>query len=243
MKRILTLAVLALVAAGCSKENITPEVNVTFNLGNIITGTMTKSAADVLEASAPTGPFSIKLTSTTNSRRVYTITAGEEATIAVDTYRAVCDYTPGGAVDVFRGKIYSEPCFTANGTVEVKTSGTITLAAEYNCWALIIDKTKSSSYQISTAGSPLTISSWCEAGDFGVVYVKPVGWSDTNAAQLVVTPLDDVNFATTSYTLATGTVNGATKVERGKWYVFGPEAVETQSGNIGITLPGWEAGQ
>ena len=243
MKKTFILAALALILAACTKTTTEPQMrSVTFTFGNIVTGSMTKGAADVLEASAPAGPFILRLTSTTNPNRTYRVNAGEPATIALDSYRVLCDYYPAGAIDIFRGKLYSEPCFTASATISVTEDGTISIPATYDCWALIIDKAKASSYAVSTSGNPLTISSWKEVGDYGVVYVRPSGWSDTYSTSLTVIPADDVNYGLTTYRVCTGSVDGTTKVEAGHWYIFNPDAVETSSGEMGITFPSWEEG-
>ena len=243
MKKTSILAALALILAACTKTIPEPQMrSVTFTFGNIVTGTMTKGAADAIEASAPVGPFELRLTSTTNPNRTYRIEAGEPATIAMDSYRVLCDYYPAGAIDVYRGKLYTEPCFIVNTTVSVTEDGAIILPAVYDCWALIIDKTKASSYAVTTSTKPLTISTWREAGDYGVVYVRPSGWSDTYSTQVTVTPVDDINYGLTTYDVCTGSVAGATQVEAGHWHIFNPDAVETSSGEIGISFPSWEGG-
>ena len=241
MRKTIIFAALAVLAA-CTKETPEETCTVTFGFGNIITGTMTKSATSILEASAPAGPFTVKLTSKTNSRRTYQVSAGEPAVIAVDSYRATCTYIPGGAVEVYRGKVYREPSFYVDTEIQVEGDGTITLPASYDCWALIIDREKAADYAINNAGTPVSITSWSGDEQMGVVYVRPVGWNDTSTQTLTVTPADDVNYGITSYRIATGQVTGAIQVQRGRWYVFNPDAVETSSGQIGITFPEWEQG-
>ena len=118
MKKTSILAALALIMVACTKAPEEPQMrSVTFTFGNILNGSMTKGSDDVLEASAPAGPFILRLTSTTNPNRTYRVNAGEPATIAMDSYRVLCDYYPAGAIEVYRGKLYTEPCFTVNTTI------------------------------------------------------------------------------------------------------------------------------
>lgn len=243
MKKTSILAALALIMVACTKAPEEPQMrSVTFTFGNILNGSMTKGSDDVLEASAPAGPFILRLTSTTNPNRTYRVNAGEPATIAMDSYRVLCDYYPAGAIEVYRGKLYTEPCFTVNTTITVTEEGVVSLPASYDCWALIIDKTKASSYAVNTYDSPLTVSNWIMAGDYGVVYFRPSGWNDTNSTAITVTPVDDINYGPTTYRVSTGSVAGTTKVESGHWYVFNPDAVETSCGELGISFPSWEQG-
>ena len=84
---------------------------------------------------------------------------------------------------------------------------------------------------------------WVEGEGEALVYVACTsGWTATSNLILNAYPVDDVNFEQTQYNLATTSASGCVKVDNGKWYQFNPGAVETESGNIGITLPGWEGG-
>lgn len=244
MRKTAILFALSAVVA-CAKaepeERLAP---VTFRIGNVITGDIaTRSAADVLTASAPAGPFTVKLRSTTNPNRTYSVTAGDEVAVALDTYSATCNYYPAESVRLLRGRLYAEPCFYASATITVNGDGAFTIPASYDCAALIIDRTKAAAYTVRGASDYEAIANWTNAGDFGVVYYYPPGWSDTSASSLIVTPADDVNFGETTFSYTTAPVAGSVRLQPGKWYIFNPEAVETASGEIGFDYPGWEAGE
>lgn len=242
MKRILfIIAIFALTS--CAKEYITaPEsASVTFNVGNITTGTMTKGVPELLSATAPSGPFSIKLTSTTNASRTYTITTGVATNIILDTYAVLCKYYPSKCTEFFRSKVYLEPCFEIRTEVTITEETTsVNLTASYTCFALAINTETTDKYSIYALGTETELT---DIATNGIVYVYVTSaWNSSGSASLYSYPIDTANYETTIYPLCTQATADHVLVENGKWYVFNPNAADAVSGTLGVSFPEWTEG-
>ena len=71
MKTSITILAALLLAASCTREAQPGPATtaVTFTLDGVTSGPLTKGVADVLTAAAPSGPITLRLTSTTNTLR------------------------------------------------------------------------------------------------------------------------------------------------------------------------------
>lgn len=240
-RKTITLLAAAVLLLGCSKEKAEPATaSVTFSIGGVQTGTMptTRGTADLLAASAPSGPFTIELVSTTNTKRKYTITTGTAANIICDTYTATCKHYPTSYTETYRSRLYTEPCFEASATIEV-TDGTdaITLQASYTCLALVRNTATTTKYTIPDKNAKAT--DW--TGE--VAYLRCIStWEEGRTMRITAYPQDDANYAPTEYQFTTTGVADALQVENGKWYILNPAAAETTSGTLGVTLTSWEEG-
>lgn len=252
MKHIINVFVILLLLSSCAKqEDIISELKeatVTFTIGNVQSGNITKGPQDILSATQPTGPFTIKLASTTNSDRKYTITAGEATAIILDTYTVTCKYTPSVKATGIGAKLFLEPSFYINTEINItEETSVISLQAEYTCIALIQDKTSTSKYTYSNEpGNQADLAVQTSLDDYAVTYILCESqWTASYGFSIVSVPVDEVNFTPTKYQFITDTQtvsDGQVYVEKGKWYIFHPDAAETSSGTIGIDFPEWIAG-
>lgn len=249
-KRIVLLALAVAALMGCSKETQAPAVkmqDITLGLGNIQTGDLsTKGIPALISASVPSGDITIKLVSTTNANRTYSIKAGQAASVAIDTYTATATYRPTAIYDCWKGYFYAEPCLSVNTSLTIEEGKeTYTLPASYDCFALVWDKAMTASYSVwSASGAPEVPSiNWVEEEGLALVYVRcKSAWTASSGLIIYANPADDVNYEMTTYNLVTTSAADCVLVENGKWYTFNPGAVATSSGSLSLTFPEWTAG-
>lgn len=245
MKRLATILLLAALVA-CTKQPA-PLASVVFSVGGIQTGDIaTKGgAAELLAATAPTGFPMLTLTSTTNAARKYTATIGEPVALPLDTYNITGTYSPATTQTLFRSKAMAEPRYKISTTITISEGTTsYTLPATYDCFALIIDYSQAARYDYyDQTTSWTTINAFTDADGYGVAYINVTDWSGSLTFNMRVYPVETAEHEMAAYVLANKTTSGCTLVENGKWYVFSPNAVSKQSGDLGVTLPEWTAGQ
>lgn len=240
------LALAVLLAVGCAKENPTAgEASVTFLVG-IQSGEMpTKGVAEVLAGIVPSGSLQLTIRSTTNSQRVYQVTAGQPATIAIDTYQVTGQYTPAAPFICTRGQIYAEPRFSVSTSVAVDgNEDAIAVPVVWDCFAVVRDCSRVASIQATNANASFEeLTAWAGNDDYKVAFVTCTsGWDANYALRLLVTPVDGVNYQPTTFRLVTTPVAGSISVRNGYWYEFSPEGVATRSGSLGLTFPEWTEG-
>jgi hypothetical protein len=245
MKKALFLAALALLMA-CTKENQNAEqVTVTFQVGGIQTGAITKAGTPeaALAASAPSGAITLRLVSTTNDARRYNVTAGQAVSLPADTYNVTGEYIPQVVTAVYHGNAYREPRYSVSTTIQVTEEETITIPARYECIALVIDFTQSAKYLHTNASLNMEeITAWQRSGDYGVIYVACTSyWSTAGGYTIQSFPVDEAEGEMRSYRLHT-TGAGGIIVEKGKWYCFSPGEVAKVSGSLAPTFPAWQNG-
>lgn len=243
MRKEIIAILAAAVLIGCTKDQQPQgETTITFAVGGVTSGQMTKSVTDLLAATLPSGKLALRLKSTTNAMREYTVTAGEAVTIPLDTYQVTGAYTPAASFNCPRGAFYLEPKYSVSSRVEVDgETDTITLPVTWDCFAIIRDNTKVASVLASNASAtPQEVTAWAGDGDLRLVYASCISaWDSSMALQLIVTPADAANYQATSWWLSTTDTAGMLQVRNGYWYEFDPEGVETGTGSLDFDFPAW----
>ena len=247
MKQILLLSALFAVALSCRVSSDAPLATktITISLSGVQTGDMTKALdpTALLGSTAPVGGVTLSLVSTTNALRRYTATPGQALTVPLDTYDVTGSYLPSSSGNIFsKGKVYARPPYSASGRITVtEDTDAYSVAATYDCFALVIDYSECEKYGILGAGGSMIDFTWfTDSEGMGLAYI--VG--DWNAAPLRIdaVPQDKANYEQVRYELVTDPSYQGVLVENGKWYAFGPNGVQTGGADIGIDLPGWERG-
>lgn len=254
MKKICHVAALALLLAGCAKEENAPipgasPCTVTLTLGTVASGSLTKGddkVADLLDAHSPSGEVYIRLVSTSDNTRVYDAKPGKEIAIIPDTYKVTGAYSPKSVFDCFRGKFYLEPRFSIDTEITVTPdTDTYALPVSWNCFALVRDKTKVARFQVMDKNvSPADITTWTEdEGDLSLVFVHCTSaWEGDMYFRLTAYPADEQNYQPTSWQLVTKAATGSLLVKDGTWYCFTPEGTTAKNGSFSFTFPAWTAG-
>ena len=239
---------LAAILAGCSKmedgSNTAP-TEVVFTLGGVQSGPMTKSVADLLTASAPSGTINLRLRSTTDNLREYQVQPGQAVQIIPDTYTVNCQYVPQSCFDCVRGKFYLEPRFSVNTEVTITTTtSTYQLPVIWECFAIVKDDTKVASVQASNSNAdPAAVNSWNTQGGLSLVYAYCASaWDIAMNLQLTTTPVDETRYQATTWRLTTAWVSGCLMVQNGYWYLFTPDGVQAQNGTLALSYPSWTEG-
>lgn len=238
------ILLLAILSIACTKE---PQyATVTFGLSGVESGSLTKVSSDAvsaaLDATAPSGPFALRLVSKSNPLRVYNITTGTPATIAVDSYTVTGSGLGEELAEITGGKLYASPKWSVSCDVDVTSGGAINVSASFPCVALVIDKSVTDHLEI--ANGPNMVRNFAVGGTdaVGVVYI--VGsWIYNKPLYLYSYPVDTVNKEVVCYVLVNGDFDGMVNVQNGRWYNFAPGDIETVSGSFGVTFNGFVAGQ
>ena len=247
MKRLLIAFVAILSLLACSKQEVSYKT-VVFSLPAVQSGSMTKADAvavsTALSAANPkTMPF-ITIQSTSVAGRCYKSRVGQSVTLPLDTYTVTGTYAPSTGIAKFLNlRISDEPSYKIEQTITVtEDSSVYELGVIYQCFALVIDSSVSSKYSfINEGGAVAPVTSFVFTDGIGVCFGVPS--VSAPVYSLTVSPADEVNYEATTYRLGYGSGQGDIMLSYGKWYCFSPGEVTTQSGNLGIAYPEWEAGQ
>lgn len=238
------LLLLMFLLAACTKaEPVTKTV--TFSIGNIRSGELgTKGTpASILSVTAPTGTPALTVASTTNKVRTYTATPGTPVSLPCDTYHVTGRYIPTKTADILRGAAYQEPRYRLDAQLTI-TDGQDSYAvpAQYECFAVIADLAEIDHYTHSDPNASQVEMPYKVSDGFGVLYVYcNSAWTSSYCYRITAYPTDTAEHEARQYALITSGTGGVL-VENGKWYAFCAAEVDKQSGNIGTSLPEWEAG-
>lgn len=242
----MTLALLCLVAA-CAKQPA-PEapVKVVFDVQNLRSGEIgTKAGVPaILNTTAPSGPITLHLQSTSVASRQYDVTTGQEVELPAGTYNVTGSYNPSYSCEVYRGRGYNTPPYSVQQSVTITEGITnYSVAASYDCFALVIDYAQAQKYMhLNKNASPVDVP-FVENDGYGVLYVKCTStWTWGDAYSIYVFPVNPAEQEQATYQLVTSGTQGV-KVENGKWYYFGPTPVVKYDGTLSPQMPVWNAGQ
>ena len=229
---LLLLTVLALSACSKGEEYVT----VRFDLGvesGPITRTMPDGLSDALEATQPSGPFSLKAQSTDNDLRSYSVTGSGV----------------GGSIsEITNGTLYSSPSWSLSSEVTVTQNSTdFSLSASYTCPAFVFDLSEVDYVEFANSANIVKITSFPGTEDFGVVYPKngSTSWISSKSLWLYVYPVDKVNGETALYKIISPSSSASsefTQVRNGYWYKFSPGKVDVVSGSLNMGFNEWQEG-
>lgn len=241
-KRIICI-IAAILLAACTE--LPPTATVSFNIGGVRSGTLTKSGDGLeaaLAATAPTQTPELTIQSTSVSLRRYTAKPGESITLPVGEYRVTATYTPSVAGDAAGSNIFRQPSYSVDDVVVVtEDNDAYTVDAAYTCFALVIDYSESAKYRHYHGSYGWRDFSYFTGDTYGVAYIDFAAvWSAT-PYRITAVPKDAVGHEETQYSLVNEGTNGVL-VEAGKWYLFSPDAVTTTSGALSVALPDWVQG-
>lgn len=246
MRKLVTLALLCLVAA-CAKEPA-PEaaVKVVLEVANLRSGNIgTKAGVPaILNVTAPSGSISLHLQSTAVAARQYDVTTGQEVELPAGTYTVTGSYNPSYSCEVYRGRGYNTPPYSVSQSITITEGVTnYSVDAIYDCFALVIDYTQAEKYKhLNKNASPVDVP-FVDDGDYGVLYVKCTSsWTWNDSYMLYVFPVNPAEQEQATYQLVTSGTQGV-KVENGKWYYFGPTPVVKYDGTLSPQMPTWVPGQ
>lgn len=251
MKKIMIIAVV-LLAASCAKEAQTAYQTISFRLGDVQSGEMTKVSADaVLEAISATTPSSspdvlLTLKSTTNPARVYSVSSAGSITVPVDKYTVTGNYVTEIKATGYQARYYSEPSFNVSSEVDVVSGVTeYVIPVTYTCAALVIDYTTTKGYEHRNASNAdVALGCLTRVGDVGIAYFTcTYEWTSRSPYRITAKPVDEAGHEAKTYSLTTVSSSDGVLIESGKWYCFGPSEVDKESGSFVFSMPGWEAGQ
>lgn len=241
MKKVIFLAILAM-AFGCTKSQT--EQAITIHIGGVQSGSLTKAAPAIISATAPTGIPTLTLTSE-DGQRTYQVAPGESVVVRVGTYQVKGEYVPPASRNTPSfGFAYGEPRYHISSTIEVAEGTTsYSVNAAYDCWALIINYADAEKYESTGASDAdyADVECFTRVEDYGIAYVWPGGASARGKCNLRVTPADKENYDEAVYLLRWAGSAGV-NIENGRWYMFSAAEAERGSGDIGVNLPEWEAG-
>lgn len=250
MKKFMILAAV-LLAASCAKEAQTAYQTISFRLGDVQSGEMTKVSAeavsDAISGTTPATTPTVRLTlrSTTNSARLYAVDSDGSIRVPVDEYTVKGEYVPSIKATGYEARYYSEPSFKVNTTVRVAEGvSEYALPVEFTCAAIVIDYSVTKSYDhAKTTSSLVALDCFTKVGEIGIAYVtNTADWPATQPYKIVANPVDLAGHEARTYKLTSVVADGCVRIEKGKWYCFGPSEVSTESGSFRFTMPGWEAG-
>lgn len=229
MKKTIIIAAV-IIAAGCSKvEQETIMQTVTFQVGNILSGSMetkatfTQMLRDVQPLSQPT----LTLTSTSNAAYCVEVRAGESISVPVGSYDVTATYRESIIGSVGGYPVSEEPMYCINETITVKSGCPIVyLTGIYECWALVINLLDTSHYLMDGSRYDMVGDG---IGEKGVLFVSTV--EEGIPWKLVVYPKDNVTYDPKTFTIAEN--------QPGYWYCYSAGLKETQAGVFCVNLPDW----
>ena len=227
------------------KETQYQEVSISIN--GVQTGRFTKASSssilNVIEEMFPTSGVTFKLTSTTNSSRVYNIALGESLSIPLDTYTVTARYKPYVVGNTFKnGEITQSPRFSVESTITVTSSqSNYVVDAIYQCWALVIDYTVCSKYRhLGYSYSEEDFTYFATSGNLGIAFINGE-WTDSPYT-ITAVPKSTEFHEPKTYSFVSNRNYDGIYVENGKWYCLNPESVATTSGDLSINYPKWTEG-
>lgn len=249
MKKAALFIVASAILFSCAK----PEelVSVRFNLGvesGPITRAMPDGLSDALDATLPSGPFSLKAQSTDNDLRSYSVTTGVPITMAVGGYSVTGSGVGSSISEITNGTLYSSPTWSLSSEVTVTQNTTdFSLSASYTCPAFVFDLSEVDYVEFANGANIVKITSFPGTEDFGVVYPKngSTSWISSKSLWLYVYPVDKVNGETALYKIISPSSSASgdfTQVRNGYWYKFSPGKVDVVSGSINMGFNEWQEG-
>lgn len=244
MKKALFSALLGLaVLVSCNKE-ATPSTPSLHTLSYAMQGgsmyTKSVEADEVLSIINARLPESVTLVlqGQTNGK-TYNVTTGQAQSIPSDTYTikggSYNGEVIGKAVSAAGAAISDTPAIkvSTNALTITDEETNYTVSADYNCFALVCDKTIVDNVTFTDAwGSEHTIPFVTE-NDTMVIFAQ--GEFSTNPLMLKVTPKDTDTYKVTEYTIRTD--GGTQKATKGKWYKIEPTTNGKQPKLISYDLP------
>lgn len=241
MKKVIYLAILA-VAFGCAKSQT--EQTITINIGGVRTGAISKGATDILSATAPSALPTLTLTSD-DGEHTYEVAPGTPLSVRLGTYSVRGEYVTDASKSIPSfGFAYAEPRYRVSSSIVVAEGTTeYEVDAIYDCWALIIDYTTTEKYSATKSSDTdyTDVACFTRVGDYGIAYIWKGGASAKNKCKILATPLDTETYDATAYTISWNGTEGIV-VQNGRWYLFSAGEAERESGDFGVNLPEWEAG-
>ena len=246
MKRVVLMIAVAVLGWGCTAQRDADVVyqDVELRVSGVRSGEIaTRSVADVLDATAPSGIPTLRLESVDVSTRVYSVSPGESVSVPVGRYRVSGNYT-GEKVGTANGNgLYQEPSYAVSGEIDVVPGvSQYTVSAAYDCAAILVSEESVSrvTHYYEGASDYVDLAVFKHVGGYGVLYMRlayNINW------YVRVYPQDVVNQESRLFNLVSGKVqSGTVFVERGRWYLLSPSDVERQEGDIVIDLPDWSEG-
>lgn len=239
-------AMLALFLSACDMQRAeyTPMTTATFGLQMVESGTMTRATSEeiitMLEGKLPT---SVELT-LAGDEDSYNVIVGKPTSIPLGSYNVTGKYHDTRRVAVIGSSVYLSPTPSVIVSDDVTISYDMTtynVAAEYVCYALVVDltETASVSYQSSTAKEGEV--SLVQSGTTGFIFV--CGKATGGYLNVTLQPYEGSGRKATTYTIKTDYDATAVYAEYGKYYVLRPyEITEVEAGYINWQLSSWTEG-
>ena len=231
-------------AVACAETPQPSEQTIILAIGGVQSGEIVKSATDILSATAPKGVPTLTLISE-DGQHSYTATAGTPLSVRLGKYTVQGEYVTDAlkSIPPF-GFAYAEPRYKIASEIEVTEGKTeYEVAAVYDCFALLIDYATTEKYRATNAsGNWEDVGCLTRIGDKGVAYIWTPGASAKGACKISAVPTDKETNEETAFDIAWKAGLEGVQLENGKWYLFSAGAAPRESGDIGIDLPEWEAG-
>ena len=242
MKRTIISAIAALLLAACAE--LPTDVTVRFDIGGVQSGPMTKSAVgDAIAATQQYGTPTITLQSKTVASRRVTVTAGQDASVPIDTYTATVDYRPTELMTCIVGPVYATPSYAVDEEVKViADKDRYTLTARFTCAAFVMNHADVSAYKVDDRTGWKTLG-FDAASGYEVRYVKLTNPVESMAkTTLRATAVDADAREDAEYEIAWLGYTGEVTLEAGNWYLFPSRAVDMTSGTFGLSFGGFHEG-
>ena len=231
-------------AVACAETPQPSEQTIILAIGGVQSGQITKGATDILSATAPSSTPTLTLVSE-DGEHTYTATPGVPLSVRLGRYTITGNYIPETlkSIPPF-GFAYAEPRYKVASTIEVvEGQEGYEVSGEYDCFALLIDYATTEKYRATNAsGNWEDVGCLTRIGEHGVAYIWTPGASAKGACKISAVPTDTETYEETAFDVAWKKGAEGLQLENGKWYLFSAGAAPRESGNIGIDLPGWEAG-
>lgn len=224
------LAIMTVIAPSCLNYDTMTEdgmVAVRFRVRDTKSGHLTKTADAALQAAVDAvttyGPVTITLTSATDPERTYTVTTGTDTYLPLGRYTATATMEGSRLATTPLGDAYTEACAKIEQTVDITpATKTVTLNSVPTCYALVLDRTTTTSYRLDYNYLVDVLSIYTGEADIRVAFIKPNG-GNISAAYLLA---GSIAGGEKQYGISWGTGTGGTHLEVGRWYCF-PAATQT----------------
>lgn len=245
--------------SSCSKESgetqqmPTKTAVITFSISGAQSGgmpqtkgtTLEEGIGAILQATKPTGTPILTIKSKTISSRKYTAEVGEQIALPLDTYTVTGTFNTKTEDHAMPGTLHKTPPYQINQTITVtEESAEFPLTAQYTCFALILDTRQCTKYQHTYINNAYAdLGTWYEADSLKIIYLKPEGEITKEKPYYIKAfPVNLAEFEKKEYKMVSEKANGYVQAVNGKWYLFSPQACDTASGDLGISLPDWQQG-
>lgn len=248
MKRmVMGVAIAALLlVAGCAGSEMLQEIRI--EVGGVQVGQMgTKSAEDVLSATAAGGDVLLVLKGVDVTTRRYEVVSGQSVSVPVGRYKVTGEWKNGQKLgEAMYNAVYAQPCYSVDAEINVvEGQSEYRVEGVYTCFALVIDYAECEKYRHqSVSKADWSDFAWMQrVGDWGVAYIGFGAQWGTNGKYMVsAVPVDLERYEERQYGLVNLAGQAGVLVEAGKWYKLSAREVTFQSGTIGVDLPEWVQG-